>query len=306
MNRKAINLIISKKIKEWVESIEDEELRQRCHREVIVTGGSIVSMLLDEEVNDFDLYFKTKATTWDVAQYYLRKFQQGRTAQQGGIPYEMSLEELKDTLGRDRIRLVVRSAGVAGDEQKQDYQYFETQDSEGAGDYVEEAMGNVDEEARPTKPMYHPVFLSSNAITLKGKIQIVIRFFGGPEAIHENFDFVHCMNYWTKNEGVVLNAESLEAILTRTLIYRGSLYPVCSVFRAKKFIQRGWSINAGQYLKMCLQISKLDLTNFQVLEEQLTGVDVAYFQEVLSKARDRENPDRVETAYLMEIINRMF
>jgi len=310
---KTINQILTKQVDKWLESIDDEELRKNAKRDVIVTGGSIASMLLGEEVNDYDLYFKTYDTTLAMAKYYLEKFKAGRTAVQGGVQYEMFVEELHDTLNRKRIRMVVKSAGVAGEEQSKDYQYFETQegDTPEAGAYLDEAYsnlpaeGNVSEEARPEKPDFHPVFLSSNAITLKGGIQIIIRFYGGPDAIHENFDFVHCMNYWTPKEGVVVNQDSLLALMSKTLVYRGSLYPVCSVFRAKKFILRGWKINAGQYLKMCLQISKLDLSNPLILEEQLTGVDVAYFQEVIQKAKQPDK-DYIDTAYLMEIVNRMF
>jgi len=310
---KTINQILTKKIDKWLESIEDEQLRKVAHRDVIVTGGSIASMLLGEEVNDYDLYFKTYETTLAMAHYYLEKFKAGRVAKQGGIKYDMSVQELTDTLSRKRIRIVVKSAGVAGDDQTKDYQYFETggSDTPEAGEYLEEAYANlpaegkVDEEVRKEKPDYHPVFLSSNAISLKGGVQVIIRFYGGPEAIHENFDFVHCMNYWTPEEGVVVNNDSLLALMSKTLVYRGSLYPVCSVFRAKKFILRGWTINAGQYLKMCLQISKLNLENPVILEEQLTGVDVAYFSEVLNKAKEKDK-DHIDTAYLVEIINRMF
>lgn len=291
-----INQILTKKIDAWLESIDDEKLQKACKRDVIVTGGSIASMLLGEEVNDYDLYFKTYETTLAVAHYYLDRFQKGR------VQYEMYVEELHDTIGRNRIRMVVKSAGIASVEQEKDYQYFETQPDDGAaGEYVQEAMDSVEK----VKPDYHPVFLSSNAISLKGGVQLIIRFYGGPDAIHENFDFVHCMNYWTPSDGVVVNQDSLLALMSKTLVYRGSLYPICSVFRAKKFILRGWSINAGQYLKMAMQISKLDLTNPVILEEQLTGVDVAYFQEVIAKAQEK-NKDHIDTAYLMEIINRMF
>lgn len=303
---RTINQILTKKIDKWLESINDEKLQKACKRDVIVTGGSIASMLLGEEVNDYDLYFKTYETTLAVAHYYLDRFQKGRVVKNGGVQYEMYVEELHDTIDRKRIRMVVKSAGVASAEQEKDYQYFEMQPDDGAaGEYVQEAMGGVDQEAQEKKPDYHPVFLSSNAISLKGGVQLIIRFYGGPDAIHENFDFVHCMNYWTPSEGVVVNQDSLLALMSKTLIYRGSLYPICSVFRAKKFILRGWSINAGQYLKMAMQISKLDLTNPVVLEEQLTGVDVAYFQEVIAKAQQKDK-DHIDTAYLMEIVNRMF
>ena len=57
---------------------------------------------------------------------------------------------------------------------------------------------------------------------------------------------------------------------------------------------------------MCLQISALDLTNAIILEEQLTGVDAAYFGQLLERAKNKENPEKIDTAYLIELINRMF
>lgn len=282
---KTINNILTRKVDKWLETIDNADLRAACKKDVIVTGGSIASMLLGEEVNDYDIYFKRYSTTVAVANYYLDKFQEGRTVS----GYSMKVEELKDTVGRDRVRIVVQSEGIAGE----------------LPDEPELAEGAVVEEAREEKPEYYPVFLSSNAITLKGGVQLILRFHGDHEAIHENFDFVHCMNYWTRKDGVVVNNDSLLSLMSKTLVYRGSLYPVCSIFRSKKFIQRGWKINAGQYLKMAMQISELNLNDPVILEEQLTGVDVAYFQQVIHQCR-KDNQDVIDTAYLMEVVNRMF
>jgi len=80
---------------------------------------------------------------------------------------------------------------------------------------------------------------------------------------------------------------------------------VCSVVRLRKFISRGWRINAGQILKMCMQISELDLTNIEVLDDQLTGVDTAYFLQVIDRLKEKD-PEKVNTAYLIEILDRMF
>lgn len=303
MRKRNINLVITNKINKWVASLP-EELQDAARKDVIVTGGCIASMLLGEPVNDYDLYFKTKKTTVALASHYLESFKKAQEHKNGGINYTMELKELTDSLGRDRVRIDIKSAGVAGETQEEDYNYFEMgRDDAKMQNYVDDAFDQPDDEERPR---YRPVFLSSNAITLSDDVQIIIRFFGGPDVIHENFDFVHCMNYWTFAEGVVLKAESLEALMSKTLVYQGSLYPICSIFRAKKFIQRGWNINAGQYLKMALQISHLDLTRRDILEEQLTGVDAAYFTELLDKAAKKEEPELVETAYLVELINRMF
>lgn len=311
LKTKTIKSILRNKVNSWLESIEDDDLRSACKREAIVTGGCIASMLLGEDVNDFDIYFRTKETVRRVADYYLKNFEQHRTIQ-GGVHVPMFVEELKDVSGNDRVRINVKSAGVAGDGQESDYQYFENGNDHDAGDYISEAFDPLSEGEELAKavdqdrPMYSPVFLSSNAISLKGKVQLILRFYGDPDDIHGNYDFAHCMNFWESGtSNLTLRQDSLESLLSRTLVYHGSKYPLCSVIRSRKFIERGWRINAGQYLKMAMQISELDMTNHEVLEEQLTGVDVAYFSEVIDKIKDKD-PEKVDATYLVEIIDRMF
>lgn len=317
LKAKTIKSIIRRKLDAWLETIADEGLRSKCRKEAIVTGGSIASMLIGEPVNDFDIYFRTKETVRQVADYYVAQFVD-RKKQQGGVPVHCYVEELKDTRGDDRVRIVIKSAGVASTEQASDYKYFESRLDHEAGEYVGEAFDPLsdvkdlvdevkdaaaeDEDAED----YQAAFLSSNAISLRGKVQLILRFHGDPDKIHESYDFVHCMNYYESGtSSLTLRPDALEALLSKTLLYRGSQYPLCSVIRSRKFIERGWRINAGQYLKMAMQISKLDLADHVVLEEQLTGVDVAYFAEVIEKIKAK-NPDKVDHAYLTEIIDRMF
>ncbi|WP_424967305.1 hypothetical protein [Dinoroseobacter sp. S375] len=314
LKAKTIKAILRKKVDEWLASIEDESLRKDCAKEVVVTGGCIASMLLGETVNDFDVYLRKKETVRKLAEYYCERFKAIKSAQ-GGVPYDVFVEDLKDTRGKDRVRLVVQSAGVASADAESDYKYFESRPDHEAGDYVSEAFDPLSEVADIVEPIkeelaegtpYEPSFISSNAISLKGKVQIVVRFFGDPDEIHENYDFDHCKNYWEASTGkLTLRPEALEALLSKTLAYSGSLYPLCSVIRTRKFIERGWRINAGQYLKMSMQLSDLDLKNPAVLEEQLTGVDAAYFAQVIQRVKDKD-PNRVDAAYLTEIIDRMF
>ncbi len=147
---------------------------------------------------------------------------------------------------------------------------------------------------------------TTNAITLANKVQVVLRFYGEPDEIHENYDFEHCMSYWQSwDRQLVLRPASLEALLARELRYVGSKYPLCSIIRTRKFIQRGWSINAGQLLKMAMQLNALDLEDLAVLEDQLIGVDTAYFVEIIEKLKARDT-NRVDSAYLLEIIDRIF
>jgi hypothetical protein len=141
---------------------------------------------------------------------------------------------------------------------------------------------------------------------LSHKVQLVIRFYGEPDKIHSNYDFVHAMCYWDHaKEHLELPAEAMEALLSRTLVYKGSLYPVASIFRAKKFIERGWRINAGQLLKIMWQISEIDLTEFEVMREQLTGVDMAYLWQLTEALKDVD-PQKINASYVATIVDRIF
>jgi len=300
MKTKTANLMICKKFDEWIATITDPAVKEKVEKGSILTGGAIASMLLRESVNDFDFYFKDQDTAKAVAEYYVAVFNQNPPPRSNVKPVTITVET-----SSDRVRIVIKSAGIAGESQQATtYEYFEGRPPEASEDYATKVI-EAKEQAEE-KPDYRPVFLSDNAITLSGHVQLVIRFFGTPDQIHENYDFVHATNYWTSwDRKISLKAEALECLLTKELRYTGSKYPICSLIRARKFIQREWTINAGQYLKIAFQINALNLKDFDVLREQLIGMDVAYFMQVLALLKEKD-PSKVNTAYLVEIIDRIF
>lgn len=309
MKSRTISKIIETKINHWLESISDANLKMDLREGVIVTGGCITSMLLNEDVNDFDLYFKNQDLVARVAKYYVAEFMKNPppawTDSDGKLGHAITVQEVAPEDGKmGSVKVVIKSAGVIG-ENSQKYDYFEA--TEGGDSYVEQAVTNAEEtEIEAGKKgeksgKYRPIFMTCNSITLYGRVQLVLRFFGEPDEIHRNYDFAHCTNYWTYKNGLVLNPKALECILSKELVYQGSLYPVCSLFRIRKFMKRGWTITAGQVLKMAFQVSKLNLEDVAVLEDQLVGVDAAYFQELIGKLK-AENKETVDGAYLMALI----
>jgi hypothetical protein len=300
--RRGIVHELNKKLSDWLDSIDDEELRNVVAKDTIVTGGAIASMLLGERVNDFDVYFRTKSTARSVAEYYVKKFNEIKPS--SDYAPEVREETRKNAKGEmeDRVIIWLQSAGVASEEQS-GYAYFETLDESATAEFVESLVEKDDEPA--TQP-YRSVFLSENAITLSDKVQLVTRFYGEPDKIHDNYDFVHATCYYDYGtRELVLPAEALECLLSRTLVYRGSLYPVASIFRMKKFLDRGWRITAGQQLKIMWQISELDLRDYSVLREQLTGVDMAYMWQLI-EALHNTDPEKISSTYVSEIIDRIF
>lgn len=314
MNKNRILKTLQHKHNDFLKSIDDKDVRKAVEENTIVTGGCITSLLLDEYPNDFDYYFTTKATAKMVAEYYVKKFieQNPMTKDaEGKTQYPEVIEE------DDRIKIRIKSSGVVGENTDgEDYQYFETTSDEEGEEYIERAIetvtdaDNIDVEEDENPPKYRPLFLTDNAITLSDKVQLIIRFFGNPKDIHSNFDFVHCTNYYIpKQNKLKLSKKALESILTKELKYVGSKYPLCSIIRLRKFIKRGWWINAGEILKICFQLSLLDLQNVKVLEEQLVGVDTAYFVQLIERLKERQKDDkdfRPSQCYIATLVDKIF
>lgn len=292
---KNIKSILRKKMNDWMNNVDDENIKSIIKNNTIITGGAIVSLFQNEHPKDYDIYMKDKESAKTIAQYYVDKF----NAAHEGTKAKVREEE-------DRIKIYISSRGVASEDDSVLEEPFE--------DAVE-AIAETDnvpaeELEEKEKPKYRPVFLSSNAITLSDKIQIIVRFYGNAEQIHSTYDFLHCTSWYDVKDGSLhYTPECLRAIMDKQLIYMGSKYPVCSVIRTRKFINRGFHINAGQYLKMLMQVSQLDLTDIKVLEDQLIGVDSAYFNILINSLKNKMEKDanfKINESYVVSIIDKIF
>jgi hypothetical protein len=339
MKASTIKLVINRKLTEWLESITNEQVRALARDNVIVSGGAIASMLLGEKVNDYDVYFRTEEATLEIAKYYAELFnaKKGELAHRAakGCNPQVRREVIKNCKGveENRILFWMQSSGVAGENQSV-YEYFESRPETATDEFVA-SLGDAEKDMadsldggfddndpfalaegvvevvrdRANKDdlvkKYRPVFFSDNAVSLAGKMQLVVRFYGTPEEIHENYDFAHAMCYYDHKAGKLeLPHEALESLLSKALIYKGSLYPIASLFRIRKFINRGWRITAGQMLKIIWQVSQLKLDDKAVLREQLIGVDQAYMVQLLSAIQTTE--EKIDGAYIARLVDEIF
>jgi hypothetical protein len=335
MQPKRIVKHLNKVYEDWVSSIKDYHTQQMVEQDnVIITGGAVANLLAGEEPKDYDIYFGNMDTVKAVAEYYVKQWQElhdndsfldhihvvdGRILQQwkeheegvtlktvcpsfkAGVKYSGDVEGDNTpfplfNIGEDRIKIIFPGDGLMGEDA-----LMEGFD----GDEEPEDIYALVDDAE--KPPYRPVFLSANAVTLANRIQLILRFHGEPEKIHSNFDFEHCCAYWESNEcdTLVTPEKVLLSIMNKVLHYRGSKYPLCSVIRTRKFIRRGWKINAAQYVKMAYQISKLDLDDIHVLEDQLIGVDTTYFTQVVKALRNMESGS-FDEQYLTSLLDTVF
>lgn len=292
MNSKNMKKSLNSKVKDWLKYIEDEKVKKAIQENLIITGGALVSLLTGDEVHDYDCYFRTKEAAEIVAKYYVTKFNETHQDKPALLKFDEQKSKFElyfDGVGRD---------------------VFEDETGEDTRDVIGFTEDEEVTENEIEKSKYRPVYLTNNAITLSDKVQIIIRFWGEAEEIHKNYDFAHCTCAWDMytNE-LSLPQKALECIINKELFYIGSKYPLCSIIRTRKYIERGYTINAGQYLKMCLQLNELDLTNVEVLQDQLVGVDSAYFMKVIDYVKEKQSEDekfKFDNNYLISIINKIF
>ena len=279
MKTKTISKELSRLHGKWMKSITDKKVRALVEKDTIITGGAIASMLLTEDVNDYDVYFATAEAVAEVAEYYLKIMKK----------LDPSTETVRMRYYDDK------------DVQCTKKEFFK--EKEGRAKIYIPSTGYV--KLKKSK-MFESIFVSGNAKKLTGKIQIVLRFWGNPPAIHKNYDFVHCMSYWTK-KGLVIPEDSALALLTKELKYQGSRYPLTSIIRTRKFIRKGWKITAGEYLKMAAQLQKIDLFDPNVLEDQLMGVDISYFTAFINKMKAFvATGGEITTDYVIDLVDEIF
>ena len=309
------------------------EIKDVLLKNSIVTGGCIASMFLKEKVNDFDIYFDSLPALIDVMKYfgektnakYLVAFEAGTEMPQEG------LLRFIPSRSENVSKAIEEVTGLAPAEEEEEeheddiavppsdfktwYALYGTLDGLRNCDnidyialfYKSKGFWSASEELKKKEEkdgLTHTLrFASANAITLTDKVQLVFRFFGPAHEIHENYDFVHATNFWTSALGLITNTEALEAVLARELIYKGSRFPLASIFRTRKFIQRGWSIHIANYVKMAFQLNELDLCNLHTLREQLTGVDAAYLNQLIMQCERASVP--ITANYVCELVEKL-
>jgi len=319
MQRKTIEKILSTKLKDWLSSIEktDKELALDLKDNILLSGGSILSLFLQKEVNDYDIYINDMDVLLRLTNHYIKAYENSIRVLDGRLHHSyydeihpMYIDHMNGTKvdydNEEELKEANKGAfacAVRNLKPDQIKLFFHSKDG---GNTISKVLKkDYEKKKKENKDLkYFPIFFSPNAITLSDKIQIVLRFHGDNEAIHKTFDFIHATNYFTFKEGLVTNTRALESIITKQLFYQGSLYPLTSIIRMKKFINRGWSISAGEILKILYQVSVLNLNDPDVLEEQLIGVDIAYFGALIELIR--EGQTEMSSEYLNNLIDRVF
>ena len=101
----------------------------------------------------------------------------------------------------------------------------------------------------------------------------------------KEFDFTICMGaYDIEKEEFILHENFLLNNCEKRLIFNvNTLYPLTSLYRLKKYINKGYNISGGNMIKLGLAINNLHITNYKELKIQLQGIDTSVLKELTDK-----------------------
>ena len=137
----------------------------------------------------------------------------------------------------------------------------------------------------------------------KQQFQLIQAVFGTPDQIVDSFDFTVCMAAWIPMDNrFLLNDLFLKHLSQRRLHFNANAgYPICSLWRAFKYTQRGYKLPAIDAIKIALKIHSLKLTDRGSLKKQLMGIDTVFLAE-LTKALEEGSEAAYDFGEAIEMI----
>lgn len=112
-------------------------------------------------------------------------------------------------------------------------------------------------------------------------IQLICAVYGQPEEVLAKYDFTVCMGAWMPGtQQFMLSDLFLKHCAQRRLCYNANgEYPISSLWRVVKFLDRGYKLPGVEAIKLALNIQRLNLTDHRVLKRQLMGIDTMFLKE---------------------------
>lgn len=156
-------------------------------------------------------------------------------------------------------------------------------------------------------------FLINNKDALKynfgrcGLVQLINnpKFFGSIFTVLSKFDFTVSMGalgYLKDKLYFIVHRDFLEHLAQRRLIFNADAEnSLHSLFRVNKFLQRGYTIDNHELLKLGLKIVNLKIDNYATLREQLAGISQSELTDIVAKFGDKQNEPLVIEEFLKVI-----
>jgi hypothetical protein len=121
------------------------------------------------------------------------------------------------------------------------------------------------------------------------RLQLIKVVTGTPEAILDGFDFTICQGAFHLERGFIFGDDFFQHLAQRRLVFNiNAGFPICSLYRSRKFIKRGFSLSGIEAIKLGLCIQSLKLETYKDLRRQLMGIDTLFLKDLTDSLKGEE------------------
>lgn len=134
------------------------------------------------------------------------------------------------------------------------------------------------------------------------RVQFIKAVTGAPDAVIGKFDFTICQGAFLPDQSFILGECFLQHLSQRRLVFNlAAEFPICSLYRTRKFIGRGFQFSGIEAIKLGLSIQKLKIDTYADLKKQLLGIDTSFLKELTdsldSKAQLKYDLNEFQTLF---------
>ncbi len=113
------------------------------------------------------------------------------------------------------------------------------------------------------------------------RIQLIKCVVRTPAEVINGFDFTICQGAYDWDDGFLFGKDFFTHLAQRRLVFNVQAeYPICSLYRLRKFIKRGFHLSGIEAIKLGLRIQALELGTYADLRKQLMGIDTLFLKDL--------------------------
>jgi|SRR5579872_2518407 len=131
---------------------------------------------------------------------------------------------------------------------------------------------------------------SACSVVLDGhRVQLIKCVLRTPAEVLEGFDFTICQGGLDWNDGFIFGKDFFQHLAQRRLVFNiKAEYPICSLYRLRKFIKRGFHFSGIEAIKLGLRIQALQIDTYADLRKQLMGIDTMFLRDLTDSLKGQE------------------
>lgn len=121
------------------------------------------------------------------------------------------------------------------------------------------------------------------------RVQLVKVITRTPAEVINSFDFTICQAAFDLDDGFIFGADFFQHLAQRRLVFNiNAEFPICSLYRVRKFIKRGFHFSGIEAIKLGLRIQALEIETYADLRKQLMGIDTLFLKDLTDSLKGQD------------------